>query len=91
MTTGLPARSTESGAAGRLLIASSDGHAGMPASAYKQYIAKRYWPAVDEMVEAEEWSIAAIAEMIRFPDDELELIDRERAIRDGGCEATPDG
>jgi predicted TIM-barrel fold metal-dependent hydrolase len=70
---------------GRLLIASSDGHAGMPVSSYREYFEQRYWPALDELVVNEAASIRAVAEMIQLPQDVLDLIDSANAIRTGGC------
>jgi predicted TIM-barrel fold metal-dependent hydrolase len=68
----------------RVLIASSDAHAGMPESAYREYFERAHWEALDELVRGDAEAIDTMIEATRFSGEVLEVIDRDRAIRSGG-------
>jgi predicted TIM-barrel fold metal-dependent hydrolase len=67
-----------------IVIASCDGHAGMPVSTYRDYFEKKYWPALDDLVVAEKRVLELSMEMTSFSPEQLELVDEGKAIRSGG-------
>jgi predicted TIM-barrel fold metal-dependent hydrolase len=66
-----------------LIIVSADDHVGAKPEAYRAYLEKRYWPALDDLVHEDEvWTNAPSWQ--EQPNDVLDVVDTRNAIRTGG-------
>src|SRR5262245_11807360 len=77
----------ETGArADHLMIVSADSHVGLPVGDYAPYMDPRYRHLVDDLVreDADWWELVDFGVLVRFPDEDLELVDTRNAIRSGG-------
>jgi predicted TIM-barrel fold metal-dependent hydrolase len=68
----------------RLAIVSADGHGGLPAEGYRDYLERRYHAALDELIEEEKVFLGIMARIATYSKSQLETIDRDEAIATGG-------
>jgi predicted TIM-barrel fold metal-dependent hydrolase len=74
----------------RLLLVSADSHAAAPPETYRPFLEARYVERLDDLAKENERFVHYTDKLGRFPDDELELIDTDGAIRSGGVDGAFD-
>ena len=67
-----------------MTIISADGHCGAKLETYRQYLEKRFYDDLDELIVQDEVRNAQVGQFLTVPDETLEVIDRRHAIRTGG-------
>ena len=68
----------------KLTIVSTDGHAGPPVDAYRDYLDPQYHAQLDELMQEEEEFLAITSKIGVFSESQLALIDTDGAIATGG-------
>ncbi len=69
----------------KLMIISADNHASAPLEDYRPFLEKKYHADLDELHNEEKELLAIFGPFSSFPDEALELIDGDHAIRSGGA------
>jgi predicted TIM-barrel fold metal-dependent hydrolase len=70
----------------RILLISADSHVGLPMAEYEPYIEKKYLPLWPDVVREDEesWKLLDIGVKVKFPPEDLDIMDARQAIRSGG-------
>jgi predicted TIM-barrel fold metal-dependent hydrolase len=74
----------------RIILVSCDSHAAGSLESYRPYLEARYHDALDEHIARDQANLDRYGLLRGYDDDELALIDEERAIRSGGRSGAQD-
>ncbi|HVX22795.1 MAG TPA: amidohydrolase family protein [Acidimicrobiales bacterium] len=74
----------------RAMIVSADAHLSGHPEVYRPYMAAAYLPHLDALVAEDREYVGYMAKVAAFPDDVLDVVDTDGAIRSGGVEGAQD-